>query len=371
MRISEISVYRIELPLTEGRYAWSEGKHVDVFDSTVVRLDTDAGISGWGEACPLGPAYLPAFADGARAGIRTLAPALLGQDPTQLGVINELMDRALKGHPYAKSALDMACWDLLGKHAGLPCVDLLGGRFGSRVALYRAISQDTPERMAARVAAYREEGYRRFQLKAGGAVSDDIERIRAAHSELEPGDILVADANTGWNRDQAIQVIRGVRDLDVYIEQPCPTYAECLSVRRHCELPFVLDECMVDMESLARAHADLATDVVNLKISRFGGLTRAARARDFCVAMGTPMTIEDSWGGDIVTAAIAHLAHSTPERFRFTATDFNSYVSVSFAAGAPRRENGTMAASAAPGLGVEPNLDALGEAVLFFGQPVR
>jgi len=367
MRISGISAYRIELPLAEGRYAWSEGKHVEVFDSTVVRLDTDEGVSGWGEVCPLGPTYLPAFAAGARAGIRALAPALLGQDPTRVSVINEHMDRTLKGHPYAKSALDMACWDLLGKRAGLPCADLLGGRFGPHVDLYRAISQDTPERMAARVGAYREEGYRRFQLKAGGAVAEDIERIRAARAELEPGDILVADANTGWNRDQALQVIRGVKDLDVYIEQPCPTYAECLSVRRQCGMPFVLDECMVDMESLARAHADLAMDVVNLKISRFGGLTRASRARDFCVAMGTPMTIEDSWGGDIVTAAIAHLAHSTPKRFRFTATDFNSYVNVSFAAGAPRRENGTLAASTSPGLGVEPDLDVLGEPAMVIG----
>ena len=84
-------------------------------------------------------------------------------------------------------------------------------------------------------------------------------------------------------------------------------------------------------------------DVVNLKISKFGGLTKARQARDLCVSLGIAMTIEDTWGGDIVTAAIAHLAHSTPPEFLFTATDFNSYVTVSIADGAPQRVKGRMA----------------------------
>jgi cis-L-3-hydroxyproline dehydratase len=104
--------------------------------------------------------------------------------------------------------------------------------------------------------------------------------------------------------------------------------------------------------------------VVNIKISKFGGLTKAKQARDLCVSLGLAMTIEDSWGGDIVTAAIAHLAHSTPPEYLFTTTDFNSYVTVSFADGAPQRTNGRMAASTAPGLGIEPKGDVLGKAVV-------
>jgi L-alanine-DL-glutamate epimerase-like enolase superfamily enzyme len=105
-------------------------------------------------------------------------------------------------------------------------------------------------------------------------------------------------------------------------------------------------------------------DVVNIKISKFGGLTKARQARDLCVALGIAMTIEDSWGGDIVTAAIAHLAHSTPPEYLFTTTDFNSYVTVSTAEGAPQRVNGRMAASTAPGLGVAPRMEVLGAPVL-------
>ena len=159
----------------------------------------------------------------------------------------------------------------------------------------------------------------------------------------------------------AMRVVKAVRDIDVYIEQPCRTYEECLTIRRHCDHPFVLDE---NIDSLLRGHADHAMDVVNIKISKFGGLTKARQARDLCVSLGVAMTIEDSWGGDIVTAAISHLAHSTPSELLFTTTDFNSYATVSFADGAPHRVNGRLSASTQPGLGIAPKFDVLGKALV-------
>lgn len=366
MKIAAIKVYQVDLPLKEGRYAWADGKYVDVFDSTVVCIETDDGMEGFGEVCPLGPFYLPAFGPGARAGIGELAPHLLGEDPVQTARINALMDAALLGHPYVKSALDIACWDLSGKVMNHPVCHLLGGRFGESVALYRAISQRPAEEMAANVAQYREEGYRKFQLKVGGNAGDDIARIHAVRGILEPGDVLVADANTGWLAPDAIRVANAVADLDVYIEQPCVSYDKCLSVREHTDLPFILDENIDGLQMLLKAHADRAMDVINLKISKVGGLTKARQIRDLCVSLGIPMTIEDSWGGDIVTAAIAHLAHSTPEGFRFSSTDFNSYVTVDIADGAPRRSEGTMAAPTAPGLGIRPRLDVLGDPVAVY-----
>jgi len=367
MKIARILAYRVELPLHETSYKWSGGKSVTVFDSTIVRVETDEGLVGHGEVCPLGPFYLPAYADGVRAGIRELGPHLLGADPRQLGKLNRLMDAALKGHPYVKTGIDVACWDILGQAAGLPVCDLLGGRYGADVHLYRAISQDEPDAMAARVAGYRAEGYRRFQLKVGGDPDVDIDRIHAVAATLQKGDRLVADANTGWTQHEAMRVIKGVRDVDVYIEQPCLSYEECLSVRRHCAHPFVLDENIDSIDVLLRARADLAMDVVNLKISKLGGLTRTVQLRDLCVSMGIGMTLEDSWGGDITTAAIAHLAHSTPTELLFTTTDFNSYVTVSTATGAPQRVNGRMAASTAPGLGIAPRMDVLGKPLVIVG----
>jgi L-alanine-DL-glutamate epimerase-like enolase superfamily enzyme len=364
MKITRISAWQVDLPLKEGCYKWSGGKSVTVFDSTIVGVQTDTGLIGYGEVCPLGPFYLAAYAGGVRAGIRELGPHLLGADPLELGRLNRLMDAALKGHPYVKSAIDIACWDILGQTAGLPVCVLLGGRYGEDFTLYRAISQESPEAMAGRVAGYRAEGYRRFQLKVGGDPDIDIERIRAVAAQLQPGDRLVADANTGWLMHEAMRVVRAVRDVNVYIEQPCLSYEECLSIRRQTNHPFVLDEVIDGIDMLVRGKADLAMDVVNIKISKFGGLTKARQARDLCVSLGIAMTLEDSWGGDITTAAIAHLAHSTPTEFLFTATDFNSYVTVSTADGAPRRVNGRMAASTRPGLGVTPKMDVLGKPVL-------
>jgi cis-L-3-hydroxyproline dehydratase len=364
MKITRIVAYRVELPLHEGSYNWSGGKSVSVFDSTIVAVETDLGVTGYGEVCPLGPYYLPAYAEGARAGIVELGPHLLGEDPRHLARLNRRMDAALQGHPYVKSALDMACWDILGKVTGQPVCVLLGGRFGDDFVLYRAISQEAPSAMARRVAGYRAQGYRRFQLKVGGDPLVDIERIRAVAAELEPGDCLIADANTGWLTHDALRVVRAVRDVDVMFEQPCRTYDECLTVRHHCDHPFVLDEVIDSLDPLLRGHADRAMDVVNIKISKFGGLTKARQARDLCVSLGIAMTIEDSWGSDVTTAAIAHLAQSTPAEFMFTSTDFNSYVTVSTAEGAPRRVDGRMAASVTPGLGIEPRMEVLGEPVV-------
>ena len=339
----------------------SGGKSVTVFDSTIIGVETDCGLTGYGEVCPLGPFYLPAYADGVRAGVRELGPHLLGWDPRALQQLNHRMDAALKGHPYVKSGIDIACWDILGQACGLPVCTLMGGRFGDKVRLYRAISQESPDEMAKKVAAYRAQGYTRFQLKVGGDPDTDIERIHAVRAMLLPSDRLVADANTGWTQHEAVRVVRAVKNLDVYIEQPCLTYEECLSVRRLTDHPFVLDENVDGLDMLLRAKSDLAMDVVNLKISKLGGLTKTRQVRDLCVSMGIAMTLEDSWGGDVTTAAIAHLAQSTPEEFRFTSTDFNSYVTVSNASGAPQRLNGFMQASHAPGLGIEPRFELLGQ----------
>ena len=157
-----------------------------------------------------------------------------------------------------------------------------------------------------------------------------------------------------------MRVVRSVSEVDVYIEQPCLTYEECLAVRRNTDHPFVLDEVIDDIDMLMRGHADGAMDVVNLKISKLGGLTKTKQLRDLCVSLGIGMTLEDSWGGDIVTAAIAHLAHSTPTEFLFSSTDFNSYGPRSIADGAPQRKNGRLAAPRTPGLGIVPKFAEFG-----------
>jgi len=365
MKIVSITVYQADLPLVDGDYCWADGKSVSVYDSTVVAITTDTGLTGYGEVVPLGPNYLASYADGVRAGIKELGPKLIGQDPTNLSVLNAYMDYHLKGHPYVKSGLDMACWDILGKLSGLPVNTLLGGNFNKAgVNLYRAIGQNTPKKMAEMITKYRGEGYKRFQLKLGGDPNIDIERIKTCRAVMAAGDVLIGDSNTGWTTHQALRLVSAVRDVDVYIEQPCPTYQECCIVRKNTNLPFVLDEVVDDIHSLLDTVRDGSADVVNIKISKFGGLTKAKQAVDLCAKVGLAMTIEDTWGGDITTAAILHLAHIAPAKLQFTVTDFNSYnkVSTGTISGAAKLD-GLMKLPEGPGLGVKPNWEVLGQPV--------
>jgi len=364
MKIAQIDVYQVKYKLLDQKYAWSRGHAVTSFISTIIKISTDEGLSGFAEVCPLGSAYMEAYARGVPSGVGEIGPLLLGQDPLQINVINNLMDSALSGHNYIKSPLDIACWDILGQAAGLPICTLLGGCFVSSFSLYRAISQGSSREMADDVARFREEGYRRFQLKVGGDPDKDIKRINAVLKVIQPGDILVADANTGWLMHKALRVVNALEGEDLYIEQPCSTIEECLAVREHTNLPMVLDEVIKGIDSLMNAYNQRAMDVVNLKISRLGGLTRTKQMRDLCESLGIAMTIEDSWGGDITTAAIAHLVGSTQPEFYFTSTDFNSYNDVRLAEDAPMRKEGKLEVPSGPGLGISVDEKKLGKPVL-------
>jgi L-alanine-DL-glutamate epimerase-like enolase superfamily enzyme len=364
MKIKQIDVFQVDYKLLDKKYAWSRAQAVTSFVSTIVKISTDEGLNGYAEVCPLGSAYMDAFAQGLPGGIEEIGPLLLGQDPCQLNVINHLMDSSLTGHNYIKSPLDIACWDILGQSSGSPLCTLLGGRSMEIFPLYRAISQGSAKEMAEDVARYREEGYRRFQLKVGGDPDDDIKRIKSVLKVIKPGDILVADANTGWLAHKAIRVVNALAEEDYYVEQPCSTLEECLAVREHTPQPMVLDEVIRGVESLLTANHYRAMDVVNLKISRLGGLTKTKLMRDLCESLGIAMTLEDSWGGDITTATIAHLVGSTHSEFYFTSTDFNSYNDVHLAEDAPRRKEGRLEVPTEPGLGIHVDEKLLGKPVL-------
>ncbi|MFT7475014.1 MAG: L-alanine-DL-glutamate epimerase-like enolase superfamily enzyme [Verrucomicrobiales bacterium] len=362
MRITGITAYAVQLPLKEGSYSWNT-QSFSSFDSTVVVVDTDEGLQGYGEICPLGPGYMPSFAAGARVGMAEIAPQLIGLDPRQIEIVGARMDEVLKGHPYAKSGIDMAIWDVAAKAAGVSVATLLGGAFRDRVKLFRVIGRDTPEAMVERLLEYRAEGFIQYQMKVGERLDTDIARMFAVTDELLDTETLAADANTGWRQHEAMRVADAVAGLPLYIEQPCLTYEECLAVRPHLQRPLILDEVMDSRAAIRRGAADGAMDVINLKISRFGGLSGARRARDLCVDLGITMTIEDTWGGEIATAAIAHLAASTPNGFHFQSSAFHDYHSRAIADGAPVVADGHMLLADSIGLGVTPLWDVLGEPI--------
>lgn len=364
MRISRVEVYGYTLHYRHGHYVMSGGQDITALASTVVRLITDEGLVGWGEVCPLGPRYLPAFAGGARAALREMVPALLGADPRELHVIRRRLDGALRGHEYAKAVLDIACWDIAGKSAGCPIVTLLGGSQQDRFPLYEAVPLGTPDSMAAYVLERKAAGIHTFQLKVGADPYEDAARVRRVVEATGDEDVLIADANGGWRLQDALVAARLLTPLPrIYLEQPCATLEECLLVRRHTTLPMVLDEVIVDVQTLLRAYQAGGLEAFNLKLSRVGGLTQAKLLRDLADTLGLRVTIEDTWGGDLTTAAVSHLAASTPAGTLFTVSFFNDWVEEHLAGYRPRSLGGSGAAPDGPGLGVEPDPAMLGEAL--------
>jgi L-alanine-DL-glutamate epimerase-like enolase superfamily enzyme len=362
VRIARVEVFGYDLTYVHGRYVMSGGRVIETLPSTVVRVVTEEGVEGFGEVCPLGPAYLPAHGEGARAALRILAPSVLGVDAANLAAVNAAMDRALMGHGYAKGAVDTACWDVLGRMTGLPVCTLLGGRLSDTFPLYFAVPLGTAAEMTEYVRARRAEGIHRFQLKVGADPYTDAARTRSVVEATGPEDIVVADANGGWRLQDAVVAARALDGLErVFLEQPCPPLEECLIVRERTTLPFVLDECITDVQALLRAYGAHALEAFNVKISKVGGLTRVKLMRDLAVRLGLRVTIEDAWGGDLVTAAVSHLAASTPPETLFTVSFMNDWTNEHVAGHEPRSSNGIGAAPAAPGLGVEVDLAALGQ----------
>jgi cis-L-3-hydroxyproline dehydratase len=361
VRIRCVEVYAYVVRYAHGEYVMSGGRATPTQDGTLVRLRTDEGLDGWGEVTTLGATYLPAFAGSVRAALGHLAPVLIGLDPTNLARVNAVLDSTLQGHQFAKSAVDIACWDLFGRAVERPVVDLLGGRLHADFPLYEAVPLGTPESMVDYVERRLDAGIRRFQLKVGNEPADDIARVRATRSALPDDDtVLIADANTGWSLLSGRRAIRGLADLDVYVEQPCRSTAECRLAMAGSALPLILDESVLALQDLPEVLTAGAV-AVNLKISRLGGLTKAVRLRDAAQDLGLSMCIEDTWGGDITTAAVSHLAAGTRPDSLLHASFFNDWTDGHVAGHEPRSVGGRGAAPEGPGLGIDVDESRVGD----------
>jgi len=366
MKVSKLTLWSVDLTSHE-TYYMAAVKACATVDTVILRVDTDAGISGWGEVCPI-PHYLPAYADGVAPALGELAPVLLGSDPMGVEALMDRAERHLHDHRYAKSALDIALWDITAKAANLPLHALLGGRHASRMLVYHSITCIAPEDMRAIAEEEYARGIRQFQVKLGADDNwqADVARLRMVREAVGPGPIVYGDWNCGATRLDATRVVRAVRDLDVMLEQPCATIEECAAVRDATGLPIKLDENAEGFDSLMKGYRLGCMDVIALKLSKFGGISAARRARDLCLQFGTKMCVECTWGSDVVTAAALHLATATPARMVQNVCDLSGYVSPRIAPDGPTRKGGEIEVSDAPGLGVTPDMGLLGEPIAVF-----
>jgi L-alanine-DL-glutamate epimerase-like enolase superfamily enzyme len=365
--IASITLYRQWQPFRDGTYTCSGGRSAEGFDSTIVEIAARDGKRGYGETAPLGAFYDPAFAEGARAAMRELAPQLIGLEASGIEAINRRMDLLLKGHPYAKAGIDMALWDLLGHRTGLSLAALTGGAEGATIPLYRSVAQEAPEAMARRAGKYVKEGYRRLQVKVGLDVNDDIARLTAVRAAIPSDIVLFCDANASWGTAETRRFLMATRDLDYTLEQPCATYDENLAIRRSCERPLVLDETIDSVDVLLRAMADGLVDGITIKLARVGGISRAKLIRDIAAARNLKITIEDTGGAQLDTAAYSGLMLSTPENLRQHTVDFHNWVTVSNGKAEFAIGDGLMAPPQAPGLGVEVDAKVFGAAIFRAG----
>lgn len=366
--IARVAVYSYELTYVHGEYVMSGDRVVTSLQSTVVQVTTRDGVEGYGEVCPLGPTYLPGFAQGAQAALREVIPGMVGLDVTNLAAVNDAMDGLLRGHGYAKSAADIACWDAFGRTAGLPLATLLGGRRQETFPLYIAVPLGPPEQMAAYVQDRRAEGLHRFQLKVGGTPAVDAARAQAVVDVTDDEDVLIADANGAWRLQDGLVAARLLEGLPrLYLEQPCATLEECLLLRQRTDMPMILDEVITDIPTLLRAYSAGGMEAINLKVSKVGGLSKARQIRDLADTLGLRLTIEDTWGGDLTTAAISHLAASTRADTLFTCSFMNDWTNEHVAGYQPRSIGGHGSAPEGPGLGVEVDVSLLGQAVATAG----
>jgi cis-L-3-hydroxyproline dehydratase len=199
MRIRAIGVFGYSVGYAHGEYVMSGGRGATRQTGTLVKVSTDDDLVGWGEVTPLGGTYLPAFTGGVQAGLRELAPALLGVDATNLNVVHRTMDAVLLGQQYAKSPVDMACWDIKGQALGVPLAALLGGVMQPDYPIYEPVPLGPADAMAGYIRERRTAGIERFQLKVGNDPYEDADRTRACLEAGGDATLVDVDANGGWS----------------------------------------------------------------------------------------------------------------------------------------------------------------------------
>lgn len=371
MKIKQIKLYVVELPVSDPVNGFTYGGGTfHKQDAVITEVICDNGLVGWGEHTTIGGVYVESCWKTTLAALEFMVPALIGQDPGAIGVINTIMEKTLKGHFYAKSAIDYACWDILGKACNMPVYQLLGGRQVESAPMYYVVQAfSDPEQTKKIFDELRKKGYKLFQIKVGDTVQKAVERVKAIcpHVDYATEQVFV-DGNTQWNKKQALEFLRQVEDYAFVFEQPCLSYEDCLDIKRRTDRPMKIDESLAEKGVFLRALADKAMEVACLKVSYFGGLTGGKLARDMCIANGVLCHIEDTWGTEITTSAYAHLAVATPEEWLYCSTDLHNYNSlhIAEAGSGPIVENGRLRPAELPGLGITPDKDKLGDPVVTY-----
>lgn len=316
MKITSIETFPVRVPLKpERRMISALGRHT-VSEYLLVRIATDAGLEGAGEATVM-TRWSGESVWGAKALVdQVFAPLLIGADPHDIERIDHLMDRAAAFNWFAKSAIEMACWDIQGKAAGKPVYELLGGPARPRSIRCRFSMGAYPtERARSRAAELVAEGFTTIKVKVGTKPEEDLERVRAVREVIGPNRELVIDANAGWDAPTAIAAMRELEDCHVTVfEQPTTNgdYAALAEVRRAISAKVMADDVVFDLVHARECIRNDACDVVSLYPGKNGGIRKAKQIVDYAAERGVACSIGSNLELDVAAAAMCHLVVACP-----------------------------------------------------------
>lgn len=315
MKITHIETYPVRIPLKPARHMITAlGKHTESL-YLLVRVGTDAGIEGAGEATVM-PTWSGETIWSARALIeQVFAPLLIGVDPCAIEEVERRLDRGARHNWFTKAALEMACWDIRGEATGKPVYELLGGPVRPLAVRCRfSMGAYEPDRAAARAKELVSEGFDTIKVKVGGDPRDDIARVRAVREAIGPEPALTIDANCGWDVETAIACVRALEDCRLALdEQPTPDgdYAGLARVRRETTPPVMADDICFDRIHARELLRGSCCDVISVYPGKNGGIAKARAIAELAAQHGVACSIGSNLEWDVGTAAMGHLVVST------------------------------------------------------------
>jgi muconate cycloisomerase len=363
MKITRITPFATALPLR--RPMKTGGEEMTKVENIFVRIDTDEGLIGWGEASSA-PRMTGETVASIMAAIRFLTPALQGRDPRDAAGNLARMDQHMYGNASAKTALELALYDIAGKAAGKPVAELLGDVVRTRMPVLwmlasgetRADIEDGRQKIAA--------GFTAFKIKVGiNPVESDIERAIAIRAAM-PGVQISADANQGWSVAQAIRFVEGIGNALDFIEQPVMGHDldGMARVARHTPVPIGADEGLHSNADIQRHHESRAAQGGSLKMIKLGGMTRTCQAAKLCGTLGMSINMAGKIAeSSLATSGVLHLASAAPN-VNWGLSCTQQYITADVVHDAIQIVDGHVLRPNGPGLGVEVDETALRKFIL-------
>lgn len=312
LKIKTIELFNIELPLIEP-FIVSYGTYPNM-PSIIVKMTSECGLVGWGEAVP-DEHVTGETLEGTYAVLKhTLAPAMIGENPMHFEKIHAKMDGLIYSAPAAKAAIDIACFDLVGKKLGVPAYQLTGGRYYEKFPITHVLSIGTPEKMANEAAERVGMGYNSFKMKVGRDVASDVARIKAVRERIGNEIAIRVDVNQGWvNSSTTMQAVRELEKLNIdWLEQPvrADDIDGMVEIKSKTSIPVMIDEGLRGVREMREIIAKRAADKVNIKLMKCGGMYPAMKLAHMAEMAGIECQIGSMVESSVGSAAGFHVAFS-------------------------------------------------------------